>query len=502
MQAVLTQVLITPLRVTYVNLYFLKEKIMKLMFSNKPAFTEVDPYKLYYNVGGLMDIPTGKYVKGAKGENILNGGLGLLTAVIGKGNTFKSTISNFMMLSAVSKVASSGTLPYINTYDTEMNIQLDRLLEFAHRFDSLEGLDLFSMGAWSTTDKTIHLGNEWFKILKDFLIGEKVKNANKYRVDTPFVTKDGATVKTIFPSFGMVDSLSEFETEAISEIGNKNQLGDSGANTMFMRAGLDKTRLITELTSLCNSSSHYMVLTGHLGAEIPMSQGPYTNPTKKLQHMKPGEKIKGGAEKLYFLSNTMWETTSASALINQNTKGPEYPRTRTDIDEGSKDLNVVTIRTLRNKTGVSGVAIELVVSQSEGVLDTLSEFRFLKGNDDYGFEGNKVTYNLVIYPEVKLGRTTIRELIDTDPLLRRAIKITADLLQIKQIYHSLKYPVPDIKDLYTKLEAEYGWDKLLRTRDYWTFDNYKHEIPFLSTMDLIEMYHGVYKPYWWKDEKK
>lgn len=69
---------------------------MQMLFKNKPAFTEVDPYKFYYNVGCLFDIPTGKYVRGKYGESIMNGGLGLLTAIAGKGNTFKSTISTIL----------------------------------------------------------------------------------------------------------------------------------------------------------------------------------------------------------------------------------------------------------------------------------------------------------------------------------------------------------------------------------------------------------------------
>jgi len=56
--------------------------------------------KVLINIGSLMDIPTGSYVTGAKGESILNGGLGMITGVIGAGNNFKSTIMHYMMLTA------------------------------------------------------------------------------------------------------------------------------------------------------------------------------------------------------------------------------------------------------------------------------------------------------------------------------------------------------------------------------------------------------------------
>jgi hypothetical protein len=471
---------------------------MKNMFSQTPGFNQIDPYKIHYNVGALLDIPTGTYIKGLRGESILNGGLSIITAVVGRGNTFKSTILHYMLLSAASKVAETGTMPYINTYDTEMSIQLERLQFFADKFKPFKDIDLFEQGIWSVTDKSHHLGNEWFKILKDFLKNEKIKNKKNYLVETPLVDKRGKRLSTIFPTFGEIDSISEFETSDIEDIQNKNEIGDSGGNTIHMRLGLAKTRLLMELPSLCNSSSHYLLMSAHLGDGIPIQAGPYSVPTKKLQHMKMGDKIKGVTEKFFFLPNTVWQTLSTSILMNQNTKGPEYPKTRHEQDADPKDLNLVSLKLLRNKSGPSGFTIDLVISQSEGVLPTLSEFQYIKDNKRFGLEGSNISYNLVLYPEVKLGRTTVRELIDTDPKLRRAIKITSDLLQIKQIYVNKNIDVPSVEDLYAKIKEKYDWNTLLDTRDYWTFNQYEHEVPFLSTMDLINMYHGTYEPYWLK----
>ena len=476
---------------------------MQSFFKEKPQFKEVDPYKFYYNVGSLLDIPTGFYVKGSKGESILNGGLSNLCGVVGRGNTFKSTLSHYMMLSAADKVCQSGSMTYMNTYDTEMNIQLNRLAEFAQRFESFRGIDLFKEGVWSVTDKTQHPGNEWYKMLKEFLRNTKVKNKSAYSVNTPFVDKDGNIIKTMFPTFGEIDSISEFETEDAMEIQDKNELGDSGGNMLHARLGLVKTRLLMELPSLCNASSHYLILTAQVGADNNMQQGPYNVPTKKLQHMKMGEKIKGVTDKFFFLPNTVWQTVTSTTLLNQNTKGPEYPKTRENPDSGSQDLNIVTIKQLRNKNGPSGVVLDIIVSQSEGVLPSLTEFHYIKENSRFGLDGTLVNYNLTLYPEEKLGRTTVRESIDNDPLLRRAIKITSDLLQMKQIYKVLKndnkdMAIPEPKELYDKLNKKYGFKKLLETRDYWTFNNYEHKVPFLSTMDIVAMYHDLYTPFWLK----
>ena len=64
---------------------------MQSLFAKvKPAFVQVDPYKFLINVGCLMDIPTASVVKGMKGENLVNGGLSIFTAVAGKGIGFFS----------------------------------------------------------------------------------------------------------------------------------------------------------------------------------------------------------------------------------------------------------------------------------------------------------------------------------------------------------------------------------------------------------------------------
>lgn len=474
---------------------------MQSMFKVKPAFDEVDPYKLAINIGCLMDIPTGRYVKGLKGENILNGGLGLLTGVAGRGNTFKSTIMHYMMLSALSKVAESGYEPYANTYDTEINIDLDRLNEFASQFDVFKDSDLHALGYWNVTDKVQHSGNVWFKLLREFLKKEKIKNKKNYLVDTPFIGPEGKPLKTMFPSFGQVDSITEFDTDETEAMQDKNELGESGGNTIHMRIGLAKLRLMMELPVLANGAAHYTMLTAHVGDANNIQQGPVNAPPpKKLQHMKANEKIKGVTDKFYFLTNAFWQTVSCSVLANQATKGAEYPRTRAENDKISMDLNAVGLKMLRCKTGTSGYTLPILVSQVSGVLPTLTEFHYVKERDRFGIEGSPVNYQMVLYPKQNLGRTTVRELIDTDPKLRRAIKITADLCQIKEFYPEFPHAIPDLKEFYEKLENDYGWDLLLATRDYWTFNQYTHPVPFLSTMDLIELYYGVMKkPYFLPD---
>lgn len=473
---------------------------MRKMFNTKPAFIQVDPYKVLYNVGAMMDLPTGEYIRGMKGEAIINGGMGALVAIVGKPNVFKSTIAHYWTLAAASRVMSGGYIPYINTYDTEMNIHPERMLYFSKKFDEFKDIDIIKEGIWSITDTTKHIGNEWFKMLKDFLRNEKVKNSKNYMLDTPFISKEGVPVRVMFPTFGELDSLSKFVTSDIEEMQNKNELGESGGNMLFARAGLGKAKLLIELPVLCNSAAHYTVTTAHVGQENTMGLQPHQIPSKKLQHMRTGEKIKGAPDDFFFLTNSCWQATSATLLNNDTTKGPEYPKTRTSVDKNSTDLNLVTLKLLRNKSGPSGHTVTLVISQTEGVLPALSEFHFIKENERYGLEGNNINYHLALYPNVNIMRTTIRELLDNDARMRRAVKITADFLQMKQLCKELPLEIPDLKLLYAKLDKDYGWDTILNTRDYWTFNQYEHKVPFLSTLDLLEIYHDIKKPYWWVEK--
>ena len=104
---------------------------------------------------------------------------------------------------------------------------------------------------------------------------------------------------------------------------------------------------------------------------------------------------------------------------------------------------------------------------------------YIKENNRYGLDGNNINYNLFIYPECKLARTTVRTKINNDPKLRRAINITAELLQL-DIYHPyLKSEglLCTPQELYEDIKKlGYDWNVLLETRGYWTPNQYEHPI--------------------------
>ena len=469
----------------------------------KNEYQPIPDNKVLINVGALLDIPTGFYVKGKFGESILNGGLGALTGVTGQPNNFKSTLMHYMMLSAASRL-SSVTETSMSTYDTELNIHESRLAKFAARFPEFANKNIFLDQTWVVTDKTIYHGNKWFELFKKY-VHDKVALGAKAEIETPFLQRDGVTpFRMLTPTFCEIDSLSEFETEDVYKIQTENELGESGGNTMHMRQGLAKTRLMMEMAPLVNQGIHYTLFSAQIGKESAIQTGPVPlPPPKKLQYLKGGDKVIGVTGKFLYLMSNFWNASSAVPLINQGTKGPEYPRNPEDSRPGDTDLNIVKLTQLRSKSGPTGIVLEIVVSQSEGVMPSLTEFHYLK-NQKFGLEGNNINYSLSLYPDVKLSRTTVRSKTNNDPKLRRAMTITAELAQMHQLWrHIDDGTLCTAKELYDDLIAKgYDWDILLNTRGYWLPDNHKQPVPFLSTWDLLAIKQGVYHPYWLENDKK
>ena len=470
-----------------------------IQFNVKPE-RKVLP-KPYINVGALLDIPSGGLVIGRKGETFINGGLGGISAIVGTGNNFKSTILHYMMLSAASKVREAVDTNMV-TYDTEMNMSLDRLESLANNFDNLkDNIITGDNPIWTIIDKQTP-GNE-FAVEVNNYTDAKVKE-KRCRIDfqpflNPYTKK---TLELCIPSFIEIDSMSELEAKSSMEMLSKD-LDGSDTNTFAMKQGLFKTKFLSTVPTMATESNTYFLCTAQLGEKSGMASGPsmFSKPTKELQFLRQGEHIKGVSPKFFFLTHVAMYAHTAQLLINQTTKLAEYPLE----DEAQKsDLNVVKLTQLRCKNGPSGYTVSILVSQTEGVLPSLTEFHYIKENNRFGLEGSNISYHLDIYPEVNISRTTVRNKINKDSKLRRAINITAELHQLK-IFHQMQlrdyFCTP--KELYEDIKKlGYDWNVLLNTRGYWTLDQYDNKVPFLSTIDLLKMRKNEYHPYFLDKDKK
>lgn len=459
----------------------------------------IEPIKPMLNIGACLDIPTGTIVKGRYGESILNGGLGMLTGVTGTGNMYKSAIMNYMIAQCLGRHKHSTA----TTYDTEMNIHEDRLRSLYNSLEDTDGEDFVGMGRWTVTDRTIYSGDEYYDILKDYM-EDKAKNVGDILVDTPFVSRNGDSyVKIPYPTFGSIDSLSEFTTADVIKMQDANKLGDNGANMLYMQQNRQKNRLLMEVPELAGSSYNYMLFTAHMGDKFSMN--PMAPPKKDMQFMNQDIKFKGVPEKFRFLMNNCWWAFKSSLLIHRDTKAPMFPSDKNENERaGSTDLNVVTIRQIRGKSGPSGINIMLVISQATGLDPTMTEFYNLLENGKFGFGGNNINYFMELYPECKLSRTTIRGKVETDYKLRRAINITSELDQMRYFWNGYFDLIPSMQELYEGLKAlGYDWNMLLETRGFYLLGDADttHPRRYLHSWDFVRMLKKEYVPYWMTDDQ-
>lgn len=468
----------------------------------RPPFTQSPLIRVMFNLGATLDLHCGTWITGRLGESIMNGGMGTVVGVTAIANAFKSTFLHYMSLTAYAQV----TYQYqdktsMSTYDTEDNKHEHHLHDLTQRNPIFKGRNILEENRWIVTSKAMHSGTEWFSILKSFL--EEKGKRKDLMVKTPFFGRDGkSALQIIVPTFGDIDSLTEFSSDAENKMLDENDLGESGANTYFMKSGAVKTRLMMELPTLATKYSHYTGMTAQLGKEIVIAQGPATAmPTKKLGLLKNGDKMKSVTDKFTYATTVCYHIYNAAPMINQSTKLAEYPNG--PDDNSPTDLYMLNLRVLRSKSGPSGVTLEIVISQTEGVLAELTDFHYIKTMDRYGITGTLQHYALDLYPECKLQRTTVRSKIDDDAKLRRALLITSEMCQMKYLAPVREDLMCTPKELYDDLiKLGYDWDILFNTRAYWLIDNYKSEIPFLSTMDLLRMRKGEYHPFWLNADKK
>ena len=456
--------------------------------------------KILINIGCTYDIPTGTFITGNKGESILNGGLGQVTGAVGGGNNFKSTTMHYMMLSAANRMWATADTA-MSTYDTEINISINRLEDMANKYAYIPKNPITEKGLWDISDKTSLPAEKWFNNILTYT-EEKKKDKSIIVEYTAFKDPYGdGVLKMILPTFGEIDSLSEFEAESTMNMVEKDI---EDANTVFMKQGLFKTKVVSALPRIANSSNTFFLVTAQIGEKIDMATGPakYNQPSKKLQHLKGGDTIKGVSGKFFYLLNNGWFSHTASVLKNPTTKLAEYPTGKDDTLE--TDLNIVKMTQLRSKSGPSGYTLEIIVSQKDGVLPTLTEFHHIKTNGKFGIGGNDRSYFISLYPDVSLSRTTVRSKIDSDPLLRRAINISSELLQMHKFHNNVygKYLCTP-EELYDDIKKlGYDWNILLRTREWWTIDQYTTKVPpFLSILDLLKMRKEEYFPYFLNDDK-
>lgn len=476
------------------------------MFVNKVSKSTA--LKPVFNLGCLFDYPTGRPVIGAKGETIINGGLHHTTGITGEANSVKTGNSLQMMMTVLARYGCAEGI----TYDTEGTMPVYRPTIVARGIDPAlvyteeeiavtPDVDENSIKRHAFTDITEYPdGSKFFSELKEY--GRTRPRLKADFHETPFVDANGERIKILAPTIGFIDSLSMFSSASVIEIQDRGDAGSSARNIEALRDNMAKNQMVLEFPKVTGANGIYLIMTAHLGKQHQLD--PHAPPRKQLSYLKPDLKLKNVPEKFNFLVHNLWFLFSMKPLINRETKAAEFPRDSDDNKaKGDSDLQIITCLNLRGKSGVTGYNFDIILSQTEGLLPSLSEFYHCKKNK-FGFGGNDRNYYLELRPDEALSRTTVRRKLKESNELRTAARITADLLQMKQLWHFLPEGLwCDAATLYQDIKAKgYDWEVLLNTRGYWTFDQYTNPIPFLSTMDLLKMRQGTYKPYWYKGEVK
>lgn len=479
--------------------------------SLKNFFKKAPKLRPQLNVGSVFDIPNGRYYLGKHGESILNGGVAFFTGVGGRGNTFKSTLMHYMVLAILDRYASADC----NIYDTEMSLTAERMYQLAQHMDNIAGVDLEREDRMLITDSTAMMGEEWFDGLKDLGADMVAKDNLKANTrTTPFLNHElGGYFTSVRPTVVEIDSLSMMTTTAVKNVFDKAEIGDSSTNMSAMSDARIKTQMLNQFPAFTAAHGVYILTSAHVGKQHVLDK--YAPPAKQLMFLKGDNSFKNVPEKFSFLTNNLYFVHSAEILLNADKTGCEFPKDSDDKRKGDTDLQLLTVQNLRAKSGPTGMPIEVIVSQGEGVLMGLTEFNLIKSLNRFGLEGNLQNYVLSLLPEVTLSRTSIRAKLDDNVKLRRAMEITAELAYMYNYGYRTENTVerPEgigeeeilendftctAKQLYDDLKAKgYDWDVLLNTRGYWVFqEDAAERLPFLSTMDLLRMRAGLYHPYW------
>ena len=130
--------------------------------------------------------------------------------------------------------------------------------------------------------------------------------------------------------------------------------------------------------------------------------------------------MKNVPNKFLYQPNTLWYAKNTKTLINQGTKEPEFPRDENDDKRGDTDLRLISLSNIRNKEGITGFELQIIVSQTLGVLPSLTEFYYLKESNRFGLVGSVQNYAFCLLPDVKMTRKTVRQVLNTNRRAQRA----------------------------------------------------------------------------------
>jgi hypothetical protein len=434
---------------------------------------------VHWNTGTIYDLITGAFVPSVCGKHmILNGGLpALITGMDGKGNTFKSTITNGLYCNMLSHYGDM-EFPIFDVESTNQDRgRFSRMVPYAD-YPIEERIIL-------AANSDIHL-DQIFEFIKQ-LVMRRIKMKKDLMIETPMLdTKTGKPIVTWLMQPIAIDSLTMVMSQTGMEDIDELSLDDKKLNMWYMNEGKKKSLFVQHLLPLCSKGGLNVLLVAHRGSVAELN--PYASPTKQLQYMKKAEKIKGVGTMYEMLAACALSTGIPSILTSKDKSKSLYPYgPNTPIT----DVNEVPITIVRAKNNIAGSVYKFVVSQSNGLLPDLTNYHYLLENEEYGLisSGSRgSSKESIMLPDIKMQLHTVREKLDSSPELRRAIDITAQLAYMRDCWNAKALEF-DIKKMTTEKIAEVLnkpgsslASDICNSRGWWSYKEEK--LPYLSAYDV------------------
>jgi hypothetical protein len=458
------------------------------------------PFYPMPNTGTILDVSAGNWVKGHKGQMILNGGLAPFSCIAALPNMFKSTVAAGYGGAMLRAFPSS----VMHVHDTETTIvqeRVERIVRMAMGLP-LPGFpvpeSLIAKDRIFFTSSVDYNGTELFNVLKEYA---KKRLKEEPRVQLELVdTGTGKPYEYFVPLLEFWDSLSGLKAESAVEMLEEGSVGTSELNMLAMRVNSGKSQIVEQAPDLTAKHGIYLLTTAHVGQQYQLD--PRKPNIKTLNHLKGDVKLKRVPENLSFQTGNCYAITHYSQMQEKGVA--EFPYEPGD-ETKQADLIELKLTNMRGKYGPSGIPLPIIVSQKEGWLPYMSNFIYLlREAGRYGLTGNVQNYALALVPDMTIRRTNVRKKLRESFAAQRAAQILMEMhwtftyrTDIDESYHC------EPEALYNEIKAMgYDWDLLLNTRFWHTTVEEGEKVPFLSTLDILRMRVGKYHPYWYPKSRK
>lgn len=458
-------------------------------------------------VSPFFDMLNGSYYKSDDGLHYLNGGMQDNSFIAGGSNTQKTGLLVFF-LTRFFKRHPKGIVIY---NDSESTLDINRLRRaiddefYEGYFDNVimnpdNPRFLYFAGKDGFDGTALH------NLVKEYAAGFNLDKKDDKHLENGYVTKflDKNGKRIVIPHQVMLinDSLTDMRFNEASIKFMEGDVDEGGKKrTRDMEYGNLKRVVFEDVTALGTASGMRIWWVGQITDVMNLDGKPQE---KQSTYIRVGKKISKCPRAVLNLPSTGYDIIKGSALKNdQEWMYPNPNGKDTYVSPDAKenpDLMEYTFSLYRNKGGTSGQRLSFIGSQSEGILEGLSMYHLIKTSGYYGLQvGSKVSHACDLYPEFKVGRTTIREKIKTEKRFYRAVSFCFQMWFMQTFWLQLdaKFYI-NPTELYEQVKARgYDWNKILDTIDY-DHDNPDITERTFTTRDLMLLGLGELDVEWLK----